>query len=206
MVYSYLYPILKWRGVHFVQYGSTTAEGDQVNWLGLNWGGLTVLGFLWEFLLFNVTCETTLYWTHRLFHSRLLYKRFHKLHHNYVTPIALASEYAHPVEILWIEFLPVVWGIIIFGGHVASLWLWAAFRVSESTISHSGYCFPIDPCSLIPFHGGTQMHDYHHSHNLGCYGVYIYWDWLMGTDKHYSLFLNQAGENEQEIKKRIKNH
>ena len=34
----------------------------------------------------------------RLLHHRLLYKHMHKIHHEWQAPIAMAANYAHPIE------------------------------------------------------------------------------------------------------------
>lgn len=41
------------------------------------------------------------YWTHRLLHSKSLYARFHKQHHEYTGTISFAAEYAHPLEAIF---------------------------------------------------------------------------------------------------------
>ena len=40
---------------------------------------------------------------------------------------------------------------------------------------------------MWPFTRGASRHDFHHSHNSGCYGDWLpFWDWLMGTDEAYT--------------------
>jgi len=37
--------------------------------------------------------------------------------------------------------------------------------------SHGGYDLPLDPLNAWPlFTDGAKRHDFHHSHNAGCYG------------------------------------
>ncbi len=45
----------------------------------------------------GVLIEVLFYTSHRLFHTRFLY-RFHKQHHSFKAHIALAALYAHPVQ------------------------------------------------------------------------------------------------------------
>jgi hypothetical protein len=62
-------------------------------------------------------------------------------------------------------------GSIFMGSHVVVLWIWMALRVAETVDAHSGFYFPgFGPFSLFSFQGGADRHDYHHSHNIGCYG------------------------------------
>lgn len=55
------------------------------------------------------------YWAHRAMHYGPLYKKIHKLHHEFSAPFGLAAEYAHPIEIL-------VLGMGTVGGPL--LWCW----------------------------------------------------------------------------------
>ncbi|KAJ2735760.1 C-4 sterol methyl oxidase, partial [Coemansia sp. Cherry 401B] len=38
------------------------------------------------------------YWIHRLFHWGPLYRRVHKVHHEFSAPFGMTAEYAHPLE------------------------------------------------------------------------------------------------------------
>jgi len=55
-----------------------------------------------------------------------------------------------------------------------------------STWSLNDVCF-VTPCM------GVDRHDFHHSHNKGCYGTFtVFWDWAMvstSTRNHYYLYL-----------------
>ena len=63
----------------------------------------------------------------------------------------------------------------------------SAIRGWQTVQSHAGYDLPFDPCNRGPFHGGARRHDFHHSHNHGCYGDWTpFWDWACGTDTAYS--------------------
>jgi len=48
------------------------------------------------------------YWTHRLLHSKALYKRFHKKHHTFRGSVGAAAEYAHPVEVILSNQIPTI--------------------------------------------------------------------------------------------------
>jgi sterol desaturase/sphingolipid hydroxylase (fatty acid hydroxylase superfamily) len=48
------------------------------------------------------------YCIHHALHTRLLYKRFHSIHHKYKAPCALESVYIHPVEYVLNSFIALV--------------------------------------------------------------------------------------------------
>ena len=53
----------------------------------------------------------------------------------------------------------------------------------------------IDPCNLFD---GARRHDYHHSHNMGCYGDWFpFWDHACGTDRSYRTYLAQKVQMEE---------
>ena len=89
------------------------------------------------------------------------------------------------------------------GSHALVLWLWLFIRVMETVDAHSGYSFIMSPFHLLPFQGGADRHDYHHSHNVGCYGSFtIFWDHVMGTDEAFKAFQKAKNEANNEAKKK----
>ena len=79
-------------------------------WLGqqlhMEWIGLhmdpelpTLKAILWSGAWGLAGNEVFFFYSHWLLHQKGLYKRFHKLHHEFHMPIALAALYAHPVEV-----------------------------------------------------------------------------------------------------------
>ena len=55
--------------------------------------------------------------------------------------------------------------------------------------THAGYDLPFDPFNRGVFHGGARRHDFHHSHNHGCFADFLpFWDWLCGTDLKYKEY------------------
>jgi len=101
--------------------------------------------------------------------------------------IGIAAEYAHPVEEFFANFLPTFAGPALSGSpHAVVLWSYLSIRLWETIDAHSGYSFPWSPWKMIPFiQGGPDKHDFHHSHNVGNFGMLAFWDWVCGTDKPY---------------------
>jgi sterol desaturase/sphingolipid hydroxylase (fatty acid hydroxylase superfamily) len=91
---------------------------------------------------------------YRLLHSRHLYARIHKMHHEWVSPISLTSIYAHPLEHLVSNVLPVVVGPLLMSSHVATVWMWYCLAYLSTTIAHCGY--------HLPFLPSPEAHDFHH--------------------------------------------
>lgn len=130
---------------------------------------------------------------HRLLHTSALYATFHKKHHEFHDSIGLASEYAHPVEVLLGNQLPALAGPMLLQSHLFTFWVYLIFRVHQTVQTHSGYDFPWAIFNIFPWQGGARAHDFHHSHNQGMYGsgFSCIWDSLCGTDVHYRKYLKE---------------
>ncbi|XP_002737755.2 fatty acid hydroxylase domain-containing protein 2-like [Saccoglossus kowalevskii] len=133
--------------------------------------------FLLDFVAAVLGEEVFFYYSHRLFHNPYFYKRFHKKHHEWTAPIGLVAIYAHPVEHLLSNTLPLFAGPFIMGSHLLSVWVWVIVALITTTITHSGYHFP--------FMASPQFHDFHHAKFNYCFGVLGICDYIHGTD---SLF------------------
>lgn len=86
------------------------------------------------------------YFAHRALHWGILYKKIHKMHHEYSAPFGLASQYAHPLEtlILGLGFFvgPLIWVAVTEDLHVITMAVWLAVRLLQVVDAHSGYDFP----------------------------------------------------------------
>ena len=94
------------------------------------------------------------YHTHGMLHHKLLYKHIHKMHHEWVSPIAPACIYAHPVEHLFSGILAPGIGIMITRPPLCTIWLWYSWTLIQTMNDHSGYHMPLVYSS--------EFHDFHH--------------------------------------------
>eukprot|EP00456_Euglypha_rotunda_P028062 TRINITY_DN22320_c0_g2_i1.p1 TRINITY_DN22320_c0_g2~~TRINITY_DN22320_c0_g2_i1.p1 ORF type:complete len:246 (+),score=10.62 TRINITY_DN22320_c0_g2_i1:87-824(+) len=113
--------------------------------------------------------DTWHYFNHFVLHYGWLYPKIHKIHHRYQSPFAIAAEYAHPFETMWLGlgfFIPSV----LLTDHIAFFWFWLIARLVQTTDVHSGYSVPLNIFYLIPGYGGAKWHDFHHQNFTGNYG------------------------------------
>lgn len=140
---------------------------------------------IFDLAIMGIINDTLFYWSHRILHLPVFYKRFHAQHHRYITPIGISSEFASPLETLFANVIPTFAGAFILQSHLFTLCLWFCIRIIETIEAHSGYDFPFWVSNKLPFMHGPRGHDWHHSHNRGMYGSTIFWDWICGTDVEY---------------------
>lgn len=101
-----------------------------------------------------VVCEDVWsYVGHRLMHTGVLYKRFHKKHHEYKASIGYSAEYAHPIEFIFVNIMAAGFGPMILGSnlHALSFMIWISYRIGDTVDQHAGYDFPWSPFSVLPF-------------------------------------------------------
>lgn len=128
----------------------------------------------------------------------------HKKHHEYNNPYTLTAEYAHPIEYLFGNVIPVSMGFKLLRGraHIFTVIAWVWIRIYITAEGHSGYDFPFSPLRIFPMSGGAEFHDFHHSKNSGAYGSsFMFWDRLMKTDRDFCKFREDFYEKKMLKKK-----
>ncbi|KAJ5519976.1 Fatty acid hydroxylase [Penicillium fimorum] len=118
--------------------------------------------------------EALFYYGHRILHIPALYIPIHKKHHRFTAPIALAAQFAHPIEHIFANTLPISLPPQFLGSHVLTFWLFLGYELVNTATVHSGYDF---------FCHKAKMHDLHHEKFNLNYGSLGLFDWVHGTDK-----------------------
>jgi sterol desaturase/sphingolipid hydroxylase (fatty acid hydroxylase superfamily) len=70
---------------------------------------------IWQILFSMIIEDTCFYWSHRTLHSPKLYSKIHKKHHEFYTSVSYCSVYAHPLEYIFGDVIPVFVGSKILG-------------------------------------------------------------------------------------------
>mmetsp|Transcript_5880 Transcript_5880/g.7632 ORF Transcript_5880/g.7632 Transcript_5880/m.7632 type:complete len:193 (-) Transcript_5880:238-816(-) len=132
--------------------------------------------------LFN---DVGVYWSHRMFHSKMLYRRFHKKHHSFRASVFGTSEYSNPIEGIIAAQLPALILVMGLGCHPLIQTVWIFLRMTQTYEVHSGYHLDNSLIGRLGLTCGGAFHDYHHSTNRGNFGADVVCDWLFGTMDHW---------------------
>lgn len=109
----------------------------------------------YDFCIAIIYENTVEYYWHRIMHSKLCYKRFHKFHHFYKNPEPFDDMYIHPLEAFGyycILYAPP----FLFRCHISAFLGYMVVMGVCGILDHSGIKFE------VPFLYNTVDHDNHH--------------------------------------------
>merc|ERR1711924_200628 len=127
-----------------------------------------VVGLLWNEVMF--------YWSHRMLHHPKLYARFHKQHHEYTAPFALAAIYCGPTEMVVSNLWPFLGIVNIYRFHLFFTYCWVVNAVMGTQVHHSGHKWPW----MTILDHQPNVHDLHHEKFRCNYGNVGIFDQLCG--------------------------
>lgn len=117
-----------------------------------------------------ISVEILFYHLHYFFHSTLLYP-LHKVHHSWRNTMAISTLYAHPLEHVLCNVLPVLLSAKLAGFSLLQARIWHMFALLYTTLgSHGGYIL-------------SNGHIYHHLYQNCNYGVIGLCDYIYGTNR-----------------------
>ncbi len=138
-----------------------------------------------SFLLMSIVHDFYFYVTHRWLHVPKIYRRFHSLHHQSLTPSPWASFSFHPVEGV-IQALAIPLLVLLLPIHPLVLLTYLTFMTISAIINHLG--FEVLPANRLGrwlgrwFITGTH-HAQHHRYFKTNYGLFFtFWDRVFDTE------------------------
>ncbi|TGZ76613.1 hypothetical protein EX30DRAFT_360359 [Ascodesmis nigricans] len=128
---------------------------------------------VWQVAVALVIREVLFYYSHRVFHWRGVYRWVHKMHHEYVTPVAWSAQYCTVLEHIVANVLPILIPGIVLRMHILTFSLWAGSQSLQATIDHAGW--------NTWLWWQARSHDRHHELFKVNFGTNGLLDWLHGT-------------------------
>ncbi|PVV03766.1 hypothetical protein BB560_001743 [Smittium megazygosporum] len=147
------------------------------------------------------------YFVHRLMHNKFLYKRIHKVHHEYTAPFGITAEYAHPLETIILGQGtiggPLLYTFFVEPVHITTMLWWITLRLWQTIEAHCGYDFPWSMYHWFPLWAGADHHDYHHMAFVNNFAsTFRYLDRILGTDASYQVYHQKRIEKQKDLNKK----
>jgi lathosterol oxidase len=153
-----------------------------------------------SFVVMSILHDFYFYITHRWLHLPRVYRKFHSLHHQSLTPSPWASFSFHPVE-GFIQALALPLIVLFLPVHPTVLLAYLTFMTVSAIINHLGFEV-LPPNRFGKFLGrwlitGTH-HAQHHRYFRTNYGLFFtFWDKVFATeDSRYETELQRLAKND----------
>ena len=122
-----------------------------------------------KYLLTPFLLDISFYLAHRLFHTPFLYK-FHKKHHELITPIGIGAFYMSSIEFYFGVIIPIFIPLFILGFKNIHLHIWTIILIGNAIYrSHSN------------IQDLSEFHNNHHIYFKYNYGIDIFMDFIFNT-------------------------
>lgn len=131
-----------------------------------------------ELVILGVCSIIFFYASHRFLHRPWWMKKVHRVHHEFRTTTAWASEYAHPVEFIVGNFGTLTFGVLVVAPHLATLYLFTVVAMLQVLVHHAGYA--------LPWASWAVHHDWHHYRYKEAFGTIGIMDRIFGTQPELS--------------------
>jgi Delta7-sterol 5-desaturase len=102
--------------------------------------------------------DAGLYYSHRAFHGKTLYRLIHRWHHRYVAPVIWTTTAVHPLEFLTFQAFLMIPAFVI-PTHVGVYIAVVAYTYLIGMIDHCG----VKVSWKLPLHSSNRFHDDHHA-------------------------------------------
>ena len=145
-------------------------------------GPLSQLPFAAQLVLFMVVSDFLLYWNHRFFHGRMMWK-YHAIHHSSEDLDWISAARFHPVN-LFIGTVAVD-VILLLAGISPDVMIWISpFTTFHSAFVHANLNWTLGPLKYVI--ATPVFHRWHHTSleqggNTNFAGTFPIWDILFGT-------------------------
>ena len=130
----------------------------------------TITKFICDIFITLVCIDPLFYLSHRILHINILYKLFHKKHHEITKPVGMSALYTSVTEFYVGNILPIFLPLLLINAHPLTVKIWLIIILINTIIfAHSGYKQLAD------------FHDKHHKCFTKNYGTDMFVDKLLGT-------------------------
>ena len=152
--------------------GYSIQQGWTLVYNEISFSATEIIYLISSFFIALIIHDIYFYLTHRLLHTKIIYKYVHSWHHKTHNTNAWASFSFHPVEALMqIAIVPLI--SFILPVQVVVLFVFTGFLLFMTVYGHSGYELRADKLKILNVFN-TSLHHFQHHKFINCnYGIYF---------------------------------